>query len=79
MHDPQLKINQEFYKHIGTYINPPPFINIDKPTVYTILQYNMENQNGDKKTSKAIRLTVWNLQGNIDVYRPECVNCTISI
>ena len=43
MHDPQLKINQEFYKHIGTYINPPPFINIDKPTVYTILQYNMEN------------------------------------
>ena len=70
MHDPQLKINQEFYKHIGTYINPPPFINIDNPTVYTILQYNMENQNGDKKTSKATRLTVWNLLGNIDVNRP---------
>ena len=69
MHDPQLKINQEFYKHIGTYINPPSSINIDN-VVYTILQYNMEIQNGDRKTSKAIRLTVWNLQGNMDVNRP---------
>ena len=30
----------------------------------------MEIQNGDRKTSKAIRLTVWNLQGNMDVNRP---------
>ena len=69
MHDPQLKINQEFYKHIGTYINPPSSNYIDN-VVYTILQYNMEIQNGDRKTSKAIRLTVWNLQGNMDVNRP---------